>query len=61
VTEEPLGGGNNALEVVRVGDTVRRARDAGSAFAAQVLAYLESADYPHAPSFLASTTAAATS
>jgi hypothetical protein len=24
VTEETLGGGNNALEVVRVGDTVRR-------------------------------------
>jgi hypothetical protein len=52
VTEEPLGGGHNALEVVRVGDTVRRARDAGSAFAAQVLVFLESAGYPHAPSFL---------
>jgi hypothetical protein len=52
VTEEPLGGGNNALEVVRVGDTVRRARDPGSAFAAQVLVFLESAGYPHAPSFL---------
>jgi hypothetical protein len=42
VTEEPLGGGNNTREVVRVGDTVHRARDAGSGFAAQVLAYLES-------------------
>jgi hypothetical protein len=52
VTEEPLGGGNNALEVVRVGDTVRRARDAGSGFAAQVLAFLESAGYPWAPRFL---------
>ncbi|MEV6030790.1 hypothetical protein AB0L65_06560 [Nonomuraea sp. NPDC052116] len=39
MTEEPLTGGNNALEVVRVGDTVRRARDAGAAFAARVLAH----------------------
>jgi hypothetical protein len=39
VTEEPLGGGNNAREVVRVGDTVHRARDAGSGFAARVHAY----------------------
>lgn len=38
VIKEPLGGGNNGLEVVRVGDTVRRARDAGSGFAARVLA-----------------------
>ena len=35
VTGEPMGGGNNALEVIRVGDTVRRARDAGSDFAAR--------------------------
>jgi len=52
VAEEPLGGGNNAREVVRVGDTVRRARDAGSGFAAGVLTYLESAGYPYAPRFL---------
>jgi Ser/Thr protein kinase RdoA (MazF antagonist) len=52
VTEEPLGGGSNAREVVRAGDTVRRARDAGSGFAARVLAYLESAGYPYAPRFL---------
>lgn len=52
VTEEPLGGGNNALEVVRIGETVRRARDAGSAFAAQVLLFLETAGYPYAPRFL---------
>jgi hypothetical protein len=52
VTEEPLGGGNNAREVVRVGDTVHRARDTGSGFAAQVLAYLESAGYPYAPRYL---------
>lgn len=52
VTEEPLGGGNNAREVVRVGDTVHRARDAGSGFAARVLAYLESAGYPYAPRYL---------
>ncbi|MEQ4723922.1 aminoglycoside phosphotransferase family protein [Nonomuraea sp. B19D2] len=50
--EEPLTGGNNALEVVRVGDTVRRARDAGAAFAARVLTHLESAGYPHAPRYL---------
>jgi hypothetical protein len=37
---------------VRVGDTVRRARDSGSRFAAQVLACLESAGFPYAPRFL---------
>jgi Ser/Thr protein kinase RdoA (MazF antagonist) len=52
VTEEPLVGGNSTLEVVRIGDTVRRARDAGSGFAARVLGYLESAGYPGAPRFL---------
>ena len=52
MTEEPLGGGNNARQVVRVGGTVHRARDAGSGFAARVLAYLESAGYPHAPRYL---------
>lgn len=52
VTEEPLSGGNNALEVVRVGDTVRRTRDVGAAFAAQVLTRLESVGYPHAPRHL---------
>jgi hypothetical protein len=61
MTEEPLDGGNNALEIVRVGDTVRRARDAGSGFAAQVLVFLETAGYPYAPRFSASTTAVATS
>jgi hypothetical protein len=52
VIEEPLGGGNNALEVVRAGDTVRRARDAGSGFAVRALAYLESAGYPYALRYL---------
>jgi hypothetical protein len=52
VREEPLHGGRNASEVVRVGDTVRRARDPGSASAARLLAYLESADYPYAPRYL---------
>lgn len=47
-----MGGGNNAREVVRAGDAVRRARDAGSEFAARVLAYLESAGYPYAPRYL---------
>ena len=50
--EEPLSGGRNASEVVRAGGTVRRARDPGSAFAARLLGYLESAGYPHAPRFL---------
>jgi hypothetical protein len=36
VWEEPLRGGRNAEEVVKVGDTVRRARDRGSAFAARL-------------------------
>ncbi|WP_378521050.1 aminoglycoside phosphotransferase family protein [Nonomuraea helvata] len=50
--EERLAGGNNALEVVRVGNTVRRARDGGAAFASRVLTYLESVGYPHAPHYL---------
>lgn len=50
--EEPLSGGNNSVEVVRVGDTVRRARDAGSGFAARVLRHLEAAGYPYAPRYL---------
>lgn len=52
MAEDRLAGGNNSREVVRVGDTVRRARDSGSAFAAQVLSYLEFAGYPYAPRFL---------
>jgi hypothetical protein len=52
VREEPLSGGRNASEVVRVGDTVRRARDPGSASAARLLGYLESAGYPYAPRYL---------
>jgi len=52
VREEPLTGGRNASEVVRVGDTVRRARDRGSASAARLLSYLESAGYPYAPRYL---------
>ncbi|MFG1710996.1 phosphotransferase [Nonomuraea sp. M3C6] len=52
MTEEPLTAGKNAVEVVRVGDTVRRARDAGAAFAALVLTHLESVGYPHAPRYL---------
>jgi hypothetical protein len=52
VDEELLGGGNNSFEVVRVGDTVRRARDTGSRLAARLLAFLESAGYPYAPRYL---------
>lgn len=50
--EEPLTGGRNAAEVVRVGDTVRRETDPGSEFAARLLRYLESAGYPYAPRHL---------
>lgn len=50
--EEPLYGGRTSSEVVRVGDTVRRARDPGSAAAARLLGYLESAGYPCAPRYL---------
>ena len=52
MAEEMLSGGNNASEVVRIGDTVRRARDPGSGFAARLLVYLESAGDPYAPRFL---------
>jgi hypothetical protein len=52
VREEPLSGGRNTSEVVRAGDTVRRARDPGSAFAARLPGSLESAGYPYAPRFL---------
>lgn len=51
MTEEPLLGGNNAEEVVRVGDTVRR-RGGRSVFAVDVLRYLESVGYPYAPRHL---------
>lgn len=50
--EEPLTGGRNASEVVRVGDTVRRAPEPGSAFAASLLGYLEASGYPYAPRYL---------
>ena len=50
--EEPLTGGRNAGEVVRVGDTVRRASEAGSAFAARVLGFLEASGYAYAPRYL---------
>jgi Phosphotransferase enzyme family len=52
VREEPLSGGRNASEVVRIGPTVHRAQDSGSASAARLLAYLESAGYPYAPRYL---------
>lgn len=50
--EERLVGGNNAEEVVRVGDTVHRTRGPRSDFAADVLRYLESVGYLHAPRHL---------
>ncbi|WP_433443243.1 aminoglycoside phosphotransferase family protein [Nonomuraea sp. CA-141351] len=52
MSEEPLAGGNNAVEVVRAGDTVRRTRDNRADFAAQVLTHLEHVGYPHAPRYL---------
>jgi aminoglycoside phosphotransferase (APT) family kinase protein len=50
--EEPLTGGNNAAEVVRVGDTVHRSRGPRSAFVADVLRQLEAVGYPYAPRHL---------
>ncbi|MEV0674902.1 aminoglycoside phosphotransferase family protein [Actinosynnema sp. NPDC050436] len=50
--EEPLTGGNDTEEVVRVGDTVRRSRGPRADFAAEVLRHLEAVGYPHAPRYL---------
>jgi hypothetical protein len=50
--EEPLRGGKNATEVVRVGGTVRRTREPGSGYTARLLAYLEATRYPYAPRYL---------
>jgi Ser/Thr protein kinase RdoA (MazF antagonist) len=52
VAGEPLTGGRNTASVVRVGETVRRSRSAGSQFAARLLAYLNSIGYPYAPRYL---------
>jgi hypothetical protein len=52
VTEQPLPGGRNAAEVVRIGDTVHRSREPGSEFAARLLRHLESAGYTYAPRHL---------
>jgi hypothetical protein len=52
VTGEPLTGGRNTASVVRVGETVRRSRSAGSQFAARLLVYLNSIGYPYAPRYL---------
>lgn len=52
MAEEPLPGGHNAHEVVRIGDTVHRTPGARAAFTAQVLRYLASIDYAHAPRYL---------
>jgi hypothetical protein len=51
MVDEPLTGGNNSREVIRVGDAVRRTRDQGSEFAAKLLVYLESSGYPCAPRY----------
>lgn len=52
VDEQELAGGNNTREVTRVGDTVRRSRGTGAAFAAQVLLHLASVQFPFAPRWL---------
>lgn len=52
MTEEPLTGGNNADEVVRIGATVHRTRGSGGAFTARVLRHLENVGYAHAPRYL---------
>jgi hypothetical protein len=49
MSEERLTGGHRTPEVVRVGNTVRRSR--GPSFAAEVLTFLESAGYTHAPRY----------
>ncbi|SCE86786.1 Phosphotransferase enzyme family protein [Micromonospora mirobrigensis] len=51
VTEEPLSGGHNAHEVVRIGGTVHRRGD-GNTFAVRVLRHLEAVGYPYAPRHL---------
>lgn len=50
--EVELTGGRITAGVVRVGDTVRRPRNNRADWIGQVLAYLEDANYPHAPRLL---------
>ena len=50
--EIPLRGGRVTPGVVRVGDTVRRPIGRHSDFVHELLLYLESIDFPHAPRFL---------
>lgn len=52
MTGQPLTGGRNAAEIVRIGETVHRSREPGSEFAARLLRYLESAGYAYAPRHL---------
>jgi hypothetical protein len=49
---EVLTGGNNTKHVVRVGETVRRARGHRAADIADLLRYLESVGFAYAPRFL---------
>jgi hypothetical protein len=51
VNEQPLAGGHLTDEVVRIGSTVRRTRGPHSPFVEQLLRYLESVGYPHAPRY----------
>jgi phosphotransferase family enzyme len=52
VAELPLKGGNNTEHVVRVGETVRRARGHRAEEVAGLLRYLESVGFAHAPRHL---------
>jgi hypothetical protein len=52
VTEEPLVGGNWTPGIVRVGETVRRPRTAGSEFAARLLTRLDEIGFGAAPRYL---------
>jgi Ser/Thr protein kinase RdoA (MazF antagonist) len=52
VAELPLRGGNNTEHVVRVGETVRRARGHRAEEGAGLLRYLEAVGFAHAPRFL---------
>ena len=51
-TEIPLSGGNVNEQVVKVGDTVRRAQSKHSANVHRLLRHLETAEFPHSPRFL---------
>jgi Phosphotransferase enzyme family len=50
--EVPLTGGRYTVEVLRIGDTVRRSASSASVFMAELLRHLELKGYPHVPRYL---------